>query len=83
MRRGYAQSDGSMTPDYSRITQTGVDLQYLMGETALKSEFIHRSGQYDSTGAAKAIGPVSSGSSAPSMISMAMAVIWFFWRTCA
>ena len=47
------QSDGSMTPDYSRITQTGIDLQYLMGETALKSEFIHRSGQYDSTGAAK------------------------------
>ena len=47
------QSDGSMTPDYSRITQTGVDLQYLMGETALKGELIHRTGQYDSTGATK------------------------------
>ena len=46
-------SDGSMTPDYSRITQTGVDLQYLMNETALKGEFIHRSGQYDTVGVAR------------------------------
>jgi hypothetical protein len=47
------QADGTMTPDYSRVTQAGVDLQYLMGETAVKGEVIHRSGQYDTTGMAK------------------------------
>ena len=44
------QADGTLKPDYSRITQTGLDIQYLRGDTALKAEAIHRQGQYDRLG---------------------------------
>lgn len=51
--RMLAQADGRLRPDYSRITQTGFDLQYLLGDTAFKGEFIHRTGQYDRHGIMK------------------------------
>ena len=44
------QADGTLKPDYSRITQTGLDIQYLHGDTALKGEAINRRGQYDRLG---------------------------------
>jgi hypothetical protein len=47
------QVDGSMKPDYSRITQAGIDIQYLRGDSALKAELVRRSGQYDRLGAMK------------------------------
>ena len=46
------QADGTLKPDYSRITQLGLDIQYLRGDTALKAEIIRRKGQYDRLGAA-------------------------------
>lgn len=51
--RMLVQADGRLRPDYSRITQTGLDLQYLFGDTALKGEFIHRSGQFNRHGIMK------------------------------
>ena len=47
------QADGTLQPDYSRITQTGVDVLYLRGDSAVKGEFIRRSGQYDLNGTVK------------------------------
>ena len=47
------QADGTLKPDYSRITQTGLDIQYLRGDSALKAELIRRAGQYDRLGTAK------------------------------
>ena len=44
------QADATLKPDYSRITQTGLDIQYLRGDTALKAEAIRRQGQYDRLG---------------------------------
>ena len=44
------QSDGRLKADYSRITQNGIDVQYLRGDTALKAEVIRRTGQYDRLG---------------------------------
>ena len=44
------QADGTLKPDYSRITQAGLDIQYLRGDTALKGEAIRRRGQYDRLG---------------------------------
>ena len=46
------QPDGTLRPDYSSITQLGMDIQYLRGETALKAEIIRRKGQYDRLGTA-------------------------------
>ena len=48
-----AQPNGTLLPDYSRINQTGLDIQYLWGDTAFKGELIHRKGQYDRLGAFK------------------------------
>ena len=48
-----AQSNGTLRPDYSRINQMALDIQYLWGDTALKGELIHRKGQYDRLGAFK------------------------------
>ena len=48
-----AQPNGTLRPDYSRINQMGLDIQYLWGDTALKGELIHRKGQYDRLGAFK------------------------------
>ena len=45
-----AQPNGTLRPDYSRINQMGLDIQYLWGDTALKGELIHRKGQYDRLG---------------------------------
>lgn len=47
------QADGTLRPDYSRIDQTGLDIQYLRGDTAFKAEIIRRKGQYDRLGAAR------------------------------
>ena len=47
------QADGTLQPDYSRITQTGVDVLYLRGDSAVKGEFVRRSGQYDLNGTVK------------------------------
>ena len=47
------QTDGTLKPDYSRITQAGLDIQYLRGDTALKAEIIRRKGQYDRLGTAR------------------------------
>ena len=47
------QPDGSLMPDYSRITQAGLDIQYLRGDSAFKGEVVHRSGQYNLSGVAK------------------------------
>ena len=44
------QSDGTLKPDYSRITQAGLDIQYLRGDSTLKAELVRRSGQYDRLG---------------------------------
>ena len=46
------QADGTLAPDYSRITQLGLDIQYLRGDTALKAEVVRRKGQYDRLGTA-------------------------------
>ena len=46
------QANGTLTPDYSRITQLGLDIQSLHGDTAIKAELIHRRGQYDRLGSA-------------------------------
>jgi len=46
------QADGTLKPDYSRITQAGLDVQYLRGDSALKAELVRRSGQYDRLGTA-------------------------------
>ncbi|MGC6452723.1 MAG: hypothetical protein ACON31_02330 [Candidatus Puniceispirillaceae bacterium] len=46
------QADGTLKPDYSRITQAGLDIQYLRGDSALKAELVRRSGQYDRLGTA-------------------------------
>ena len=48
-----AQSNGTLRPDYSRINQMALDIQYLWGDTAFKGELIHRKGQYDRLGAFK------------------------------
>ena len=48
-----AQPNGTLRPDYSRINQMGLDIQYLWGDTALKGELIHRKGQHDRLGAFK------------------------------
>ena len=47
------QADGTLKPDYSRITQTGLDVQYLWHDSALKIELVRRSGQYDRLGTAR------------------------------
>ena len=47
------QPNGILQPDYSRITQLALDIQYLRGDTAFKGELIHRKGQYDRLGAFK------------------------------
>ena len=47
------QANGTLKPDYSRITQAGLDIQYLRGDTALKAEIIRRKGQYDRLGTAR------------------------------
>ena len=47
------QADGTLKPDYSRITQTGLDVQYLWADSALKVELVRRSGQYDRLGTAR------------------------------
>lgn len=47
------QLDGRFVPDYSKITQTGIDLQYLAGDTAFKAELINRTGQYNRHGIAE------------------------------
>lgn len=44
------QLDGRFVPDYSKITQTGIDLQYLAGDTAFKAELVSRTGQYNRHG---------------------------------
>ena len=44
------QADGTLRPDYSRISQFGLDIQSLHGDTAMKAELIHRRGQYDRLG---------------------------------
>ena len=49
------QGGTTLTPDYSRITQTGLDIQYLRGDTALKGEAITRRGQYDRLGNIRAV----------------------------
>jgi hypothetical protein len=46
------QADGTLKPDYSRITQLGLDIQSLHGDTAIKAELISRRGQYDRLGSA-------------------------------
>ena len=46
------QLDGTLKPDYSRITQAGLDIQYLRGDSSLKAELVRRSGQYDRVGTA-------------------------------
>jgi len=51
--RMLVQPDGTLMPDYSRITQTGLDIQYLRGDSAFKGEFVRRSGQYNLSGVAK------------------------------
>ena len=48
-----AQSNGTLQPQYSRIDQLGLDIQYLHGDTAFKGELIRRKGQYDRLGAVK------------------------------
>ena len=35
------------------LTQAGIDIQYLRGDSALKAELVRRSGQYDRLGAMK------------------------------
>ena len=47
------QADGTLKPDYSRITQAGLDIQYLWHDPALKVELVRRSGQYDRLGTAR------------------------------
>ncbi len=47
------QAGGTLKPDYSRITQAGLDIQYLRGDSALKAELIRRTGQYDRLGTAR------------------------------
>ena len=63
------QADGTLKPDYSRITQAGLDIQYLRGDTALKAEIIRRKGQYDRLGTAAATAPGFSASNTISMTS--------------
>ena len=46
------RANGTLTPDYSRITQLALDIQSLHGDTAIKAEVIHRRGQYDRLGSA-------------------------------
>ena len=46
------QADGTLKPDYSRVTQLGLDIQLLHGDTAVKAELIRRRGQYDRLGSA-------------------------------
>lgn len=46
------QADGTLKPDYSRIAQAGIDIQYLRGDSALKAEIIRRKGQYNRLGTA-------------------------------
>ena len=48
-----SQSNGTLQPDYSRINQVALDIQYMHGDTAFKGEFIRRKGQYDRLGAVK------------------------------
>ena len=47
------QADGTLKPDYSRITQAGLDIQHLWHDSALKVELVQRSGQYDRLGTAR------------------------------
>ena len=47
------QADGTLKPDYSRITQAGFDIQYLWHDSALKFELVRRTGQYDRLGTAR------------------------------
>ena len=48
-----SQSNGTLQPDYSRINQLAMDIQFLQGDTAFKGELIRRKGQYDRLGASK------------------------------
>ena len=47
------QADRTIKPDYSRITQAGIDIQHLRGDSALKADLVWRSGQYDRLGTIK------------------------------
>ena len=44
------QANDKLKPDYSRITQAAMDIQYIRNASALKMELIHRSGQYNRFG---------------------------------
>ena len=44
------QANGKLKPDYSRITQAAMDIQYIRDASALKMELIQRSGQYNRLG---------------------------------
>ena len=39
--------DGSLVPEYFPIEQIGADVQYLLGDAALKTEIVRRTGQYN------------------------------------
>ncbi|MEK9639716.1 MAG: hypothetical protein VW299_03120, partial [Alphaproteobacteria bacterium] len=43
-------SDGRLVPEYFSIQQTGADVQYLLGDTALKTEIVRRIGQFNANG---------------------------------
>ena len=43
-------SDGRLVPEYFSIQQIGADVQYLLGDTALKTEIVRRTGQFNANG---------------------------------
>jgi hypothetical protein len=43
-------SDGRLVPNYFPIQQIGADVQYLLGDTALKTEIVRRTGQFNANG---------------------------------
>ena len=43
-------SDGRLVPYYFPIQQIGADVQYLLGDTALKTEIVRRTGQFNANG---------------------------------
>ena len=45
--------DGRLVPEYFPIQQIGIDVQYLLGDTALKTEIVRRTGQYNANGVAE------------------------------
>ena len=44
-------SNGRLVPEYFPIQQIGADVQYLLGDTALKTEMVRRIGQFNANGA--------------------------------